>query len=139
MDSQIEAASAPLTPAPPNAKQLARGGRPPSPRSSADSLARISAETVKPIPSVHKLRLLSKLHKAFVVAEQAQREERRVVALEEAARATATLAQIKSDEARRRFSLTPLGQRALLQQVEKLKARVAELELAGKENSDGTI
>jgi hypothetical protein len=112
------------------------GGRPRLPAPPVDTVstrAVISAESAKTNPSERRIRLWYRLLRAFTAAEDAAREDRRVTALESSARSKSELASIKRQEYLRRFATTPHGAKALLTQIETLKARVRTLEASGIE------
>jgi hypothetical protein len=77
---------------------------------------------------VRQLAALHKLHKAMLAGESQAMESKRVLALEMTARSKSELAAIRRAEYQRRFAAMPIGQQALLKQVESLKERVSELE-----------
>lgn len=101
-----------------------RPGLPPAPQTAADVRQLISAETVKTKPRERRLRYLYRLLKAFVTAEDAARvdEQNRVQA--EQNRLEQEQLELTRAEYRRRYFSAGLG----LQENERLKARVAELE-----------
>ena len=108
-----------------------RAGRPPlppAPQTTGDCRTLVAAEIVKTKPSERRLRLLYRLLKAFVAAEDAARADAKTKALTDANELKTLELELKRAEYQRRFDLGPLGVRAMRQQNTKLKERVASLE-----------
>lgn len=106
-----------------------RGGRPPAPRNAAECRLRISCEIMQR-GRERRLRQLFRLLRTFIAAEKDAREETRIAAQNEMNRLAQEKLELQRREYVRRFAAGPLGQRTLLEQNTRLKARVTELELA---------
>lgn len=103
-----------------------KGGRPFAPRNRAEVLERISCESVgKARPD--RLRVLYRLLRSFVAAEQAEREDRRIEVQNTANELKTAELVLTRNEYRRRFAAAPLGQQALLTMVERLESQLAAL------------
>jgi len=114
-----------------------KGGRPrllDAPTNSGECRALIAREVARTNPREETLRRLYRLLKAYVSAEDAARSDAKLRALEEQNQlAKEELAHRKADYLLR-FVARPLGQKALLHENARLKAKVAALELAVKTN-----
>lgn len=105
------------------------GGRPKVPLSASECRTRIAFETCyQQRPA--RLRLLYRLLKSYTDAQKAEREDRKIAAIEQQN-------ALKAEELIRKkaryilaFTSKPLGQQAIIKQNETLKARIAELERA---------
>ena|SRR5256885_8696139 len=107
-----------------------KGGRPFAPRSRAEVLQRISCESVgKARPE--RLRVLYRLLRSFVAAEQAEREDRRIEVQNTANELKSAELVLMRSEYRRRFAAAPLGQQSLLRMVERLEAELTQLKNDG--------
>jgi hypothetical protein len=106
-----------------------KGGRPHAPRNKAEVIERISCESIgKARPE--RLRVLYRLLRSFTDAEKAEREVARTAAINAANVLKSADIELRRQEYLRRFAAGPLGQRVLLEQNERLRRRVSELEQA---------
>ena len=104
-----------------------RGGRPPlplPPQNSADVRRLIAAEVVKANPSERRLRVLYRLLKTFVAADDVARTDAQNRIEAQQIRLNEEELELRRAEYRRRYFSAGLG----LQENERLKRRVAELE-----------
>lgn len=103
-----------------------QGGRPSTPRNAAECREAISRETVNQ-GRERRLRWLYRLLKAFVAAEEMERQDRRLTAQNAANELKASELALKRSEYRRRFASTEHGQQALLSMVERLESELASV------------
>jgi hypothetical protein len=110
-----------------------RGGRKPTPQpptSASECLTLLSTETVKPSPRPKQLRIYRSLLRNFVAQEEAVREDRKVAALTEQNRIGQEANALRKGDYLLRFISRPLGQQALVKQIERLQRENAELKIA---------
>lgn len=119
-----------------------KGGRPPlppAPQNAAECRELIARETVKTSPSERRLRLLYRLLKSFVAAEDAARMDLKNRLQQEANTLQAAELELKRQDYRIRFVARPLGQQTLLKRVERLEAELAATKSGQNQPSIPTI